>query len=277
MPDGLFDDAKRLPEYGKFYSLVQRNTPQVRALRWIKRGSRVLEIGCGHAGVTRLLKTELDCETVAVDNDERCGRAVAPYARRFVCGDLSTDETIEAIRGEYDYVVLFDVLEHLACPDLALRRLREAVGSNARFVITVPNVLVWHVRLQMLFGRFDYTDTGTLDRTHLRFFTPHSAGKLVEDCGLVIDVRDRTWHLPLLGSIASAVQLADLEDAPQRAERRFGTAAKPAIAGIMMLRKLNAYGLTVGLDASGRLASRLFPVLFTNHAILVAHPPGAAL
>jgi hypothetical protein len=37
-----------------------------------------------------------------------------------------------------------------------------------------------------LFGRFDYTDRGILDRTHLRFFTRKSLAAMVENAGLSI-------------------------------------------------------------------------------------------
>ena len=38
-------------------------------------------------------------------------------------------------------------------------------------VLSVPNVAHADVALALLDGRFRYTDTGLLDRTHLRFFT----------------------------------------------------------------------------------------------------------
>jgi hypothetical protein len=42
------------------------------------------------------------------------------------------------------------------------------------------------VRLNLLFGRFDYADRGILDRTHLRFFTRKTLTKTLEDAGLKI-------------------------------------------------------------------------------------------
>jgi hypothetical protein len=41
--------------------------------------------------------------------------------------------------------------------------------------------------LNLLFGRFTYTERGILDRTHLRFFTRQTAIQLVEGAGLQMD------------------------------------------------------------------------------------------
>src|SRR5438046_2323100 len=79
----------------------------------------------------------------------------------------------------------------------ALRLMR----PGTRIVVTLPNVLVWHVRLQLLLGRFEYTDSGTLDRTHLRFFTPRTARRLLEDAGFDVVQAGVSWHVPWIGRV----------------------------------------------------------------------------
>ncbi len=59
----------------------------------------------------------------------------------------------------------------MADPIAALRGYRHFLAPGGRVLVSVPNVAVWNVRFGLLFGRFEYTPTGTLDRTHLRFFT----------------------------------------------------------------------------------------------------------
>jgi hypothetical protein len=39
----------------------------------------------------------------------------------------------------------------------------------------------------LLRGRWDYAEFGLMDRTHLRFFTEHSASQLVQQAGLRVD------------------------------------------------------------------------------------------
>ncbi len=47
-------------------------------------------------------------------------------------------------------------------------------------LISLPNIAIWNVRFELLFGRFEYQDTGTLDRTHMRFFTRRSLRRFLE-------------------------------------------------------------------------------------------------
>jgi hypothetical protein len=60
----------------------------------------------------------------------------------------------------------------------------------------VPNVANLWVRLNLLFGRFEYTDRGICDRTHLRFFTRKTLIALAENAGLEIQTI-RATPIPL--------------------------------------------------------------------------------
>lgn len=84
-------------------------------------------------------------------------------------------------RGEFDYIVFADVLEHLRDPAGVLRRCIPALKETGRIIISVPNVANWIIRLGLLFGKFDYMDRGILDRTHLRFFTMRSLNQLMSE------------------------------------------------------------------------------------------------
>ena len=50
-------------------------------------------------------------------------------------------------------------------------------------MLSLPNAVVWDNRVRIMLGRFDYRNSGTMDRTHLRFFTFRSARELVENAG----------------------------------------------------------------------------------------------
>jgi hypothetical protein len=50
-------------------------------------------------------------------------------------------------------------------------------------LISLPNIAFWTVRAKLLMGRFEYENIGLLDYTHLRFFTVHTARKMIEEAG----------------------------------------------------------------------------------------------
>jgi 2-polyprenyl-3-methyl-5-hydroxy-6-metoxy-1,4-benzoquinol methylase len=93
--------------------------------------------------------------------------------------DISTE--LPASLGSFDLVVFADVLEHLPDPIRLLRNVHSLLNPGARIVISVPNVAHLSVRVQLLFGRFRYSDRGILDRTHLRFFTRKTIVELLTD------------------------------------------------------------------------------------------------
>jgi hypothetical protein len=80
-----------------------------------------------------------------------------------------------------------DVLEHLEKPEQLLGECRELMDPQTRLLVSVPNVANFTVRLSLLFGRFNYTERGILDKTHLRFFTRKTARRMLETCGFAVE------------------------------------------------------------------------------------------
>lgn len=79
---------------------------------------------------------------------------------------------------QYDLVLCLDVLEHMNDPFSFLESLSSRINENGNLLISLPNIAHWSVRFQLLFGFFEYTDRGLLDRTHLQFFTRKRARQL---------------------------------------------------------------------------------------------------
>lgn len=77
-----------------------------------------------------------------------------------------------------------DVLEHLVNPWETIRRLDSLLKPGGLLIISVPNIRNYHILVDLAFkGKFSYTESGILDRTHLRFFTRASAIELAESAG----------------------------------------------------------------------------------------------
>jgi 2-polyprenyl-3-methyl-5-hydroxy-6-metoxy-1,4-benzoquinol methylase len=152
-------------------------------LEWVGRKKRVLEIGCSTGYISRLLR-QRECDVTGVEIDAAAVEQARAYCREVYILDLDSPNWIAALpEGKFEVILLGDVLEHLAKPDMTLLQLSRVLGPQGRLVISLPNVVHWVTRLKILFGRFDYQSWGTLDHTHLRFFTPRSARALIEAAG----------------------------------------------------------------------------------------------
>lgn len=152
----------------------------------ITPGSKVLEVGCATGYMTRVLKEDLNCSVTIVEIDEAQATQASPYADVAVVGDIEDAGTWAKIGSGYDAVLFGDVLEHLRDPWEILRRTLRVLGDGGRVLASIPNVAYYEVRLGLLRGRFDYSDYGILDNTHLRFFTAASARRLFEGVGYEI-------------------------------------------------------------------------------------------
>jgi 2-polyprenyl-3-methyl-5-hydroxy-6-metoxy-1,4-benzoquinol methylase len=168
-------------------------------LELIGLGKRVLELGCAGGLVTRALAARR-CSVVGVEIDEAGAARAEPHAERMIVADLDGADPLAELTAErFDVVLAGDVLEHLRDPLRVLQAARELLRDDGALVVSLPNVAHADVRLNLLAGRFPYSPTGLLDRTHLRFFTRESAYALLHDAGFVV-VDARRTTTPMFGS-----------------------------------------------------------------------------
>jgi SAM-dependent methyltransferase len=103
-----------------------------------------------------------------------------------ICGSIEENSLIKSINQKFDIILMMDVLEHCVHPVDVLKSLQKIIKPNGKIIITGPNVAYWAVRKDLLLGRWNYTDSGILDRTHLHFYTASTWQSLIEDSGYKI-------------------------------------------------------------------------------------------
>lgn len=149
--------------------------------------SAVLDIGCGSGALGAWIKRENNLAIVhGIDISLEAGRVAAERLDAFWCVDLDLAPLPET-GLKYDLIILGDILEHLKRPDLFLAEINDHLTPVGRVIVSVPNVANYSIRLRLLFGAFRYTETGIMDRTHLRFFTWNSFSELISQCGFAIE------------------------------------------------------------------------------------------
>lgn len=162
------------------------NSSQVIELELVGSGKKVLDAGCSTGYLARALVAQ-GCAVTGVEIDSEAAEQARPSLERLVVGDLERlDLAAEFGSEQFDAIVFGDVLEHLTSPERVLRAARDLLAPGGSIVISVPNVTHGSLRLALLEGRWKYTETGLLDRTHVRFFTRDSLRELVHGAGLII-------------------------------------------------------------------------------------------
>lgn len=147
------------------------NVSHEKLLEQIKPGSRILECGCATGYMTRYMRDELGCHVSIVEYDAEAYKIARQYAEDGICADLMQTEWLDKFQGEqFDYILFADVLEHLYDPQAVLKSAVSLLKEDGAILVSLPNVAHGDVLLNLWRGSWNYTETGLLDRTHIRFF-----------------------------------------------------------------------------------------------------------
>lgn len=146
----------------------------------IPEKSVVLDIGCGSGKFGRKLK-EKECTVYGLERDSKAAEYAMKtgcYKNVFECDITEKDcnayrEFLE-IAKDIDIIILSDILEHLEEPTQLLVQCNDLLKENGHILVSIPNIAHMDISLNLLNGRFNYTDMGILDNTHLKFFTKTS-------------------------------------------------------------------------------------------------------
>lgn len=145
-------------------------------------GKKVLDAGCGSGYLAGIFR-EHGCFVVGIERGESDARAAKIHCDHIVCADIETLPE-PAPSGEFFDVILYaDILEHLVNPARVLDFYRRYLKPGGIIIASVPNVARLDIRLKLLFGGFDYEESGILCRHHVRFFTLKTARRLLENAG----------------------------------------------------------------------------------------------
>jgi len=158
----------------------------------IEPGKKVLDAGCGPGKLGAALKLK-NCFSVGIEADKGLAEAARANYDDLIVADLEDLAGLPYPAGYFDVIVFADILEHLSESGKTISMFRNYLAPDGYILVCMPNVANWQVRLNLLFGRFDYSP-GILDGGHLRFFTLKSARALIEKAGYRvtrIDSRNR--------------------------------------------------------------------------------------
>lgn len=142
--------------------------------------ARLLDVGCGAGDNALCVKARYpDCLIYGVTHSAPEAEIAGKSMKHCWVFDIEGDLPPDLSGQRFDVLIFSHVLEHLRDPASVLSRFVSLLSEGGHVLIAVPNVLSWRMRLQFLFGRFEYESAGVLDDTHLRFFTYYTADQFL--------------------------------------------------------------------------------------------------
>ena len=145
----------------------------------IEPGSSVLDIGCGDGAVLLYLQKHLSFQPIAADISDYALNFLRSKGITTIKFDANVIDDIQKL-PEIDYLILFEVLEHMPDPEQFLKTIEPKLRKAIFF--SFPNTGYFPYRLRLLFGSF-VMQWRLHPGEHLRFWT----------------YRDLKWWLKELG------------------------------------------------------------------------------
>ncbi|MGV8849463.1 MAG: methyltransferase domain-containing protein [Propionibacteriaceae bacterium] len=186
-----------MPHYYADVDPALRNTTHTLILEMVGGDKDVLDVGCASGYLAKVLK-DRGCRVSGIEYVPEEAEKARPLLEKLVIDDLMDIDMVgEFGAASFDKIVFGDVLEHLPDPLAVLRKSVPLLRPGGNIIISLPNVAHGSLRLALLQGRWNYTPTGLLDATHLRFFTRETLQELLSDAGLLVEELRGTMADPL--------------------------------------------------------------------------------
>ena len=152
-----------------------------------------LDIGCAAGEFSRNLKQTLLIDKfnwIGIEKETNLPNSQENYSILGNCIHDDLPDCLNKLEDNYfDCIFALDILEHLTNPDDVLIKLKSKIKSNGTLIVSIPNISHYSIIISLIKQKWIYADSGILDRTHLRFFTPQSFKSFANKNGWQIIVK----------------------------------------------------------------------------------------
>lgn len=151
-----------------------------------KKEINILEVGCDCGATLMALKNVFpEAGLYGLELNDKA----ADIARCFANvrqGNIETDGIVFE-NVAFDVIIFGDVLEHLREPEKIVKLCKNHLTESGCIISSIPNVQHISVLRPLIYGRFTYTETGLLDKTHIHLFTGYEIQQMFLRAGYKIE------------------------------------------------------------------------------------------
>ena len=143
----------------------------------------VLDVGCADGAFAKSIKNISGAEVWGVEYMPDEAEKASSKIDKVLSGAI--EDCIDKLPNNYFDVIYFnDVLEHLVDPYTVLDKMKDKLSENGITISSIPNMRYHRALKELVINKdWKYTERGTLDKTHLRFFTKKSIFRMFEEAG----------------------------------------------------------------------------------------------
>jgi len=159
--------------------------------RLLKRGERLLDIGCGNGSLVGIATVKFD-EVYGCDISKTALQEANRKETQTVCSDLN--EVFLPYKSEsFDAITCIEVIEHVLDPIHLLGEINRVLQPRGQLILSTPNIRYFRNLNNLLFkGVFPHTtkDTFVWGGGHLHYFTIRDLSFMLQKTGF------KKGHIP---------------------------------------------------------------------------------
>ncbi|MBU1895920.1 class I SAM-dependent methyltransferase [Patescibacteria group bacterium] len=163
----------------------------------LEENSEILDVGCGEGAVLKYFKDKIGSKGIGVDISEKILEKAKINGVQTIKMDVTDTNKIKSL-PEVDYVIGFEILEHMPNPESVVSEL--AKKTRKAMFFSVPNTGYYAHRLRLLFGKFPL-QWASHPGEHLRFWTVSDIRWWLKELGFNLVFLKLYEGLPLLNKI----------------------------------------------------------------------------
>lgn len=141
----------------------------------------VLDLGCGNGHITKsissyvkkIIGVDFSKESIKLANQKKAGKNI-----EYIISSI--DEL--PFKNNFDTVILCEVIEHVENPNYLVKKIKQYLVNNGKFIITTPNRKRIFNRLRVFFNK----EESLVSESHVKEFSYGELKELLEKNGFEI-------------------------------------------------------------------------------------------